>query len=66
MFGGLGPVAVNAHNSLNSSKGVVRNWEHARTDPDEIKENFPMTTNVHRIYVKRNIVEIKTKTLILT
>ena len=39
LFGGVAPVAVTAHKSLNSSKGVVRNWELARTDPDEIKEN---------------------------
>ena len=51
---------------LNSSKGVVRNWELARTDPDEIKENVPMITDVHRIVVKKNNVEIKTNTLILT
>ena len=54
------------HKSLNSSKGVVRNWELARTDPDEIKENVPMITDVHRIVVKKNNVEIKTNTLILT
>ena len=36
LFGGVAPVAVTAHKSLNSSKGVVRNWELARTDPDEI------------------------------
>ena len=42
------------------------NLELARTDPDEIKENVPMMTDVHRIVVKRNNVEIKTNTLILT
>ena len=42
------------------------NWELARTDPDEIKENVPIITDVHRIVVKRNNVEIKTNTLILT
>ena len=41
LFGGIAPVAVTPHKSLNSSKGVVRNWELARTDPDEIKENVP-------------------------
>ena len=66
LFGGIAPVAVTAHKSLNSSKGVIRNWELARTDPDEIKENVPMITDVHRIVVKRNNVEIKTNTLILT
>ena len=30
MFGGVAPVAVTAHKLLNSSKGVVRNWD---TDP---------------------------------
>ena len=64
LFGGIVPVAVTPHKSLNSSKGVVRNWELARTDPDEIKENVPMITDVHRIVL--NNVEIKTNTLILT
>ena len=36
LFGGVAPVAVTAHKSLNSSNGVVRNWELARTDPEEI------------------------------
>ena len=36
LFGGVAPVAVTAHKSLNSSKGIVRNWELARTDPEEI------------------------------
>ena len=54
------------HKSLNCSKGVVRNWELARTDPEEIKENIPMITGVQRSIVKKNIMEIKTNTLILT
>ena len=66
LFGGVAPVAVTAHKSLNSSKGVVRNWELARTDPDEIKENVPMITDVQSIVIKRNNTEIKTNTLILT
>ena len=66
LFGGVAPVAVTAHKSLNSSKGVVRNWELARTDPEEIKENVQMITDVQRIVVKRNNTEIKTNTLILT
>ena len=57
---------MTAHKSLNSSKGVVRNWELARTDPDEIKENIPSNIDVQRIVVKRNNVEVKTNTLILT
>ena len=66
LFGGVAPVTVTAHKSLNSSKGVVRNWELARTDPDEIKENIPSIIDVQRIVVKRNNVEVKTNTLILT
>ena len=66
LFGNIAPVVVTPHRSLNSSKGVVRNWEIARTDPDEIKENVPMITDVHRIVVKRNNLEVKTNTLILT
>ena len=57
---------MTAHKSLNSSKGVIRNWELARTEPDEIKENVPMITDVHRIVVKRSNVEFKTNTVILT
>ena len=63
LFGGIAPVAVTVHNSLNSSNGVIRIWELARTEPEE---NVPMITDVHRIVVKRNNVEIKTNTLILT
>ena len=40
LFGGIAPVAVTAHKSLNSSKGVVRNWELARTDPEKLKKMF--------------------------
>ena len=54
------------HKSLNSSKGVVRNLELARTDPDEIKEIVPIITDVHRIVGKKNHLEVKTNTLILT
>ena len=57
---------MTAHKSLNSSKGVVRNWELARTDPDEIKENVPMITDVQHIVIKKNNTKIKTNTLILT
>ena len=57
---------MTAHKSLNSSKGVVGNWEHARTDPDEIKENIPSVIDVQQIVVKRSNVEVKTNTLILT
>ena len=66
MFGNIAPVVVTPHRSLNSSKGVVRNWELARTDPDEIKVNIPSIVDVQRIAVKRNNIEIKTNTLILT
>ena len=66
LFGSVVPVAVTPHRSLNSSKGVVRNWEFARTDPYEIKEKVPMITDVHRIVVKRNNLEVKSNTLILT
>ena len=52
--------------SLNTSKGVVRNWELARTDPVKIKENVPSILDVHRIIIKRNNMEVKTNTLILT
>ena len=40
--------------------------ELTRTDPDEIKENIPSIVDVQRIVVKRNNMEIKTNTLILT
>ena len=47
------------------SKVIVRNWELARTDPDELKENFPIINDVQR-NVKMNTSEIKTNTLIIT
>ena len=66
LFGYIAPVVVTPHRSLNSSKGVVRNWKLASTDPDEIKENIPSIVDVQHIVVKRNNMEIKTNTLILT
>ena len=66
LFGNIAPVFVTPHMSLNNSKGVVRNWELARTNPDEIKENIPSIVDVQHIVVKRNNMEIKTNTLILT
>ena len=44
---------MTAHKSINCSKGDIRNWELARTDPDEIKENMPSIIDVHRIVVKK-------------
>ena len=66
LFGNVAPVIVTPHRSLNSSKGVIKNWELANTDPEEIKRELPFITDVHRISVKRNNVEIKTNTMILT
>ena len=66
LFGNIALVVVTPHRSLNSSKGVVRNLELARTDPDEIKENIPSIVDVQHIVVKRNNMKIKTNTLILT
>ena len=59
MFGGVALVAITAHKSLNVPKGVVRNWELGRTDPDEIKETIQNILDVQRIVVKRNNVEVK-------
>ena len=64
LFGNVAPVVVTQHKSLNTSKGVVRNWELARTDPDEIKENVPSILDVQRIIIKRNNMEVKTNTLL--
>ena len=66
LFGNVAPVVVTQHKSLNVSKGVIRNWELARTDPGEIMENIPSIIDVQQIVVKRNNVEVKTNTLILT
>ena len=66
LFGIVAKVVVTQHKSLNVLKCVIRNWELARTDPDEIKENILSIIDVHRIVVKRNNVEVKTNTLILT
>ena len=62
----VAPVVVTQQKSLNVSTGVVRIWELARIDLDEIKENIPSIIDVHRIVVKINNVEVKTNTLILT
>ena len=40
------------YRSLNGFKCVGRNWELARTDPDEIKDNVPIITYIQRIVVK--------------
>ena len=63
LFDSVAPVVTKF---TNVSKGVVVNWELARTNPDEIKENIPSIINVQRIVVKRNNVEVKTNTLIST
>ena len=47
--------------SLNISKGGVRNWELARTDPDQILVHI---FNVQCIIVKINQMEDKTNTFI--
>ena len=65
LFGNVAPVVVTRHKSLNTSKCVIRNWELARTDPEEIKSNFPSSIDVQRITVKGNIMEVKTNNLIL-
>ena len=65
-LGGLAPVTVSPHRSLNTCKDVIRNWELANCDPDEIKRNVPNIVEVHRIVSKRDGKEIKTNTLILT
>ena len=41
-------------------------WELARTNPEESKENVHIITDVHHIIVKRNNEKIKTNTKILT
>ena len=66
LFGNVAPVVVTQHKSLNVSKGCFRNWELVRTDLDEIKKNIPSIIDVQRIVVKRNNVEVKTNTQILT
>ena len=66
LFGNVAPVVVTQHKSLNTSKGVIRNWKLARTDPEEIKENVPSVIDVQHITVKRDNMEVKRNTLILT
>ena len=65
-LGGLAPVTVSPHRSLNTCKGVIRNWELANCDPEEVKRNIPNIVDIHRIVSKRDGKEIKTNTLILT
>ena len=52
LFGNVAPVVVTQHKSLNTSKGIIRNWELARNDPEEIKDNVPSIIDVQRITVK--------------
>ena len=59
LFGNVAPVVVTQHKSLNVSKGVIRNWELARTDPNEIKENIPSIIDVQRIVVKGTMWRLK-------
>ena len=66
LFGNVATVVVTQHKSLNISKGVIKNWKLARTDHEEIKENIPSIIDVQRITAKRNNMELKTNTLILT
>ena len=66
LFGGLAPVSVTPHRTLNTCKGVIRNWELANTDVDEIKSYIPSIIDVYRIVAKRDGKEFKTNTLILT
>ena len=65
-LGGIAPVTVSPHRSLNTCKGVIRNWELANCDPEEVKRNIPNIVDIHRIVSKRDGKEIKTNTLILT
>ena len=44
--------------SINVSKGIARNRELARTDPDEIKENIPSSIDVQRILLTFNSPKI--------
>ena len=66
LFGGIAPVSVSPHRTLNTCKGVIRNWELANTDTEEIKRCIPNVIDVYRIVTKRDGKEIKTNTLILT
>ena len=59
-LGGLAPVTVSRHRSLNTCKGVIRNWELANCDPEEVKRNIPNIVDIHRIVLKRDGKEIKT------
>ena len=65
-LGGIAPVTVSPHRSLNNCKVVIRNWELANCDPEEVKRNIPNIVDIHRIVSNRDGKEIKTNTLILT
>ena len=65
-LGGIAPVTVSPHRSLNTCKGGIRNWELANCDPEEVKRNIPNIVDIYRIVSKRDGKEIKTNTLILT
>ena len=62
------PVKVSPHNTLNSSRGVIRCPELKFCDEDEILENLASqkVTTVKKITIRRDGNEIKTGTVILT
>lgn len=59
---------VVAHNSLNTTRGVISEYELLHTSEEEILENLKIenATNVRRIILRKNGEIILTKHLILT
>ena len=62
------PIKVNAHTSLNSSKGVIRSRDLEGVSEDEMLENLSSqgVSAVKRIHIRRNNELVQTNTFILT
>ena len=60
------PVTVSPHNSLNSSKGVVKSFELKHATDEEMKENIKGVTDARRIVIQRDGKTIATNTIVLT
>jgi hypothetical protein len=61
-------VSVTPHRTMNSCKGVVRSYDLAHMDADELLQNLKSqnVTEIRNIFVNRNNVKSKTNTMIFT
>ena len=60
------PVTVEAHKSLNSSKGVIRHRDFRPCSEEEIVEELPGVIHARRIKVRKGADRVPTDTIVLT